>query len=258
MTQDPAQPQVELANADVARAEVVAPVALLEDVNWVIRAGDFWAVGAPPGAGKTDLLSTAAGLQKPIKGVHRLFGTDTSLLNEQELTEKRLRVGMVFTSGRLFPHLTVAENLALPICYHSNWHLERAQDEVRAALELTGLERVAGLRPTQVTRNLHQRIGLARALALQPEVLLVDNPLVSIDPRQSRWWIDFLCKVAEGHPKIGRRLTLVVATDDFRPWMEVAREFAVIRDKKLEIVGGREQVRESTEPSIRELLTHGF
>lgn len=255
---DEPQSQIELRDAEVARAEIAAPVPVLEHVNWVVSAGDFWAVGAPPGAGKTDLLSTAAGLQKPIKGVHRLFGVDTAELYEQELVEKRLRVGMVFTSGRLFPQLTVGENLALPICYHSNWHVERAQDEVKSALALTGLERVADLRPTQVTRNLHQRIGLARALALQPEVLLVDNPLVGIDPRQSRWWIDFLCQLAQGHPKIGRKLTVVVAADDFRPWLEVARQFAVIREKKLEIVGGRAEVRQSEEPIVRELLTHGF
>ena len=256
--EEEAQAQIELKNAYVAKAEIVLPVPVLEAVDWVISSGDFWALGAAPGAGKTDLLSTAAGLQKLIKGVHRLFGVDTAELYEQELVEKRLRVGMVFTNGRLFPQLTVAENLALPICYHSNWHVERAQDEVKSALALTGLERVADLRPAEVTRNLHQRIGLARALALNPEVLLVDNPLAGIDPRQSRWWIDFLCQLAQGHPKIGRKLTIVVAADDFRPWLEVARQFAVIREKRLEVVGGRTEVRESEEPIVRELLTHGF
>ena len=250
--------QIELREVDVARAEIVVPVPVVENVNWTVCAGDFWAVGAAPGAGKTDLLNTAAGLQKPIKGVHKLFGIDTRQLHEQEFVEKRLRVGMVFTNGRLFPQLTIAENLALPICYHSNWHEERAHDEVKSALAMTGLEKVANLRPNEVTRNLHQKIGLARALALQPEVLLVDNPLAGIDPRQSRWWLDFLCRLTQGHPSIGRKLTIVVTADDFRPWLEVARQFAVIREKRLEIIGSTAQVRESEESAVRELLTHGF
>ena len=250
--------QIELRDIDVARADLTVPVPIIEQVTWTISAGDFWAVGAPPGGGKTDLLCTAAGLQKPIQGTHRLFGTDTGHLQEHELVEKRLRIGMVFTSGRLFPQMTVAENLALPICYHSNWSQERATDEVEAALALTGLERLADLRPTQITRNLHQRIGLARALALQPEVLLIDNPLAGVDPRQGRWWLDFLCRLTAGHPALGRPLTIVVATDDFRPWLDTARLFGVIHDKHFDSLGGAGEVRENPQPAVRELLTPTF
>ena len=249
--------QIEMRHIDVARSDIPTPVPIIEQVEWTIASGDFWLVGASPGSGKTDLLCTAAGLQKPIHGSHLLFGSDTGHLMEHELVEKRLRVGMVFTNGRLFPRMTVAENIALPICYHSNWHLDRAADEVKAALEITGLERLADLRPTQVTRNLHQRIGLARALALHPEVLMIDNPLAAVDPRQGRWWLQFLGRLAAGHPSLGRP-TIVVAADDFRPWLDAARQFALIRDRQFHLLGDAAAVRANEEPAVRELLTPTF
>jgi ABC-type transporter Mla maintaining outer membrane lipid asymmetry ATPase subunit MlaF len=250
--------QIELAEADIARGEIVSRAAIIEAVSWSVRAGDFWAVGGLPGAGKTDLLGTAAGLQRPLKGSHRLFGVDTRELDEQQLVERRLRVGMVFGNGRLFPRLTIAENIALPICYHSNWPGERAADEVKEALQITGLEHIAERRPGQVTRNLHQRIGLARALALQPEVLLIDNPLLGVDPRQGRWWLDFLSQLAKGHPVLGRKLTIVIAADDFRPWLETARQFAVIEEKGFRVLGSNQEVKKSTDTIVRELLTPTF
>ena len=82
---------------------------------WTVAAGDYWVVGGLPGTGKSDLLATAAGLQRPLRGTHLLFGEDLARLDEPALIQKRLRVGLVFENGgRLFNRLTVAENLALP------------------------------------------------------------------------------------------------------------------------------------------------
>src|SRR5688572_26754204 len=92
---------IELEHADIPRADVVSHLPIIRDASWRIHRGDFWAVGALPGMGKTDLLSTAAGLQKPLKGSQYLFGKNIAELNEEELIEQRLKLGMVFTNGRL-------------------------------------------------------------------------------------------------------------------------------------------------------------
>ena len=242
---------VELQHADIPRARVASPVAVLKDVNCVVEAGDFWVIGALPGEGKTDLLCTAAGLQRPLKGKQFLFGKETSEMSEEELVQARLRIAMVFMEGRLFSGLSVAQNVAMPLSYHKNYDEKELSRRVEEALERTGLKPFADRTPMQLTRNLHQRVGLARALALEPEVLMVDNPLGMIDARQGRWWIDFLCELT-------KRMTVVVAVDDLRAWTDVGRKFAVLRNKQMEVIGGREEIKSSSDSLVQELMMHAL
>jgi ABC-type transporter Mla maintaining outer membrane lipid asymmetry ATPase subunit MlaF len=254
---DSSHPLIELIGADVPPSHGGGG-AVVRDVNWTIESGSFWAVGAFAGAGKTDLLLTTAGLQRPARGELLLFGRRIADMNEEELVHNRLKVAMVFGNGRLFSHLTVAENIALPLDYHGASHGGKDPELVGAALALAGISHLADRYPRDVPRSLHQRIALARALALSPEVLLIDNPLGGVDQRSTRWWIDFLCAAHVGDPQIGRRLTIVVATDDLRPWIDTARQFGVLRERRFEAIGGREQVRSTSQAIVRELLTGAF
>jgi phospholipid/cholesterol/gamma-HCH transport system ATP-binding protein len=242
---------IQLIDADIPRAQVSSPIAVVKQVNWSVARGDFWVIGAQPGGGKTDLLCTAAGLQKPMRGAQLLFGKNIDELSEEELVLARLRIAMVFTNGRLFNGLTTAQNIALPLSYHHALNEAELSERVSEALNRTGLTPLQNKRPDQITRNLHQRIGLARALALRPEILLVDNPLGGVDPRQGRWWLDFLCEMK-------KEITIIVTTDDFRAWMDVGTNFALLKERRMEIVGGREEIRESKDALVRELLTPAF
>jgi ABC-type transporter Mla maintaining outer membrane lipid asymmetry ATPase subunit MlaF len=250
---------LELRHVDVPRVDVAVPSSVIEDVCWTVHRSDFWAIGAHPGSGKTDLLSTAGGLQRPLRGTQILFGKDTFEMREDEFLGIRLKVGMVFDAGRLFSHLTVAENITLPLAYHFNWTAEQRAERAARALEVTGLERFADRLPAQITRNLHQRVGLARALALEPELLLIDNPLSMVDARQSRWWIDFLCKLSIGHEGLsGRAMTIVVVTSDLLPWTDTARQFAILQNKTFQVIGGRNEITSTDQPIVRELLMRAF
>jgi phospholipid/cholesterol/gamma-HCH transport system ATP-binding protein len=242
---------IQLLSADIPRAQVASPIAVVKNVDWTVARGDFWIVGAQPGTGKTDLLCTAAGLQRPMKGEQLLFEKNTDKMSEEELVVTRLRIAMVFTSGRLFNGLTIAQNIALPLSYHHSLDESELAKRVTESLERTGLTAWQNKRPDQITRNLHQRVGLARALALQPEVILIDNPLAGVDPRQGRWWLDFLCSLKQ-------KMTVVVATDDLRPWTDVGEQFALLRERHMELIGGRNEIRESKDALVRELLTSAF
>ncbi len=244
-------PCIQLSNATVGGSGLFQDSARIEQVTWSVHAGEFWVIGARPSVGKTDLLVTAAGLQKPIAGEHQLFGSRLEELSEEEREASRLRIGVVFENGgRLFNDLTVAENLALPVCYHRNCSAEEASTEVAAVLETTGLKRVAQFKPTEVSRSLHQRIALARALILKPEVLLIDNPLFNSDPFQTNWWLDFIPNLAVTHPN----LTLVITTTDFRPWLEHGRQFAIIHRQQWLVLGDRHQVKQSDHPLVQTML----
>jgi ABC-type transporter Mla maintaining outer membrane lipid asymmetry ATPase subunit MlaF len=253
---EPTETLIELIDANISRAEAVHPQVLVQDVNWTIRRGDFWTVAGLPGSGKTDLLATAAGLQKVLSGTHLIFGKDIRHLSEDELVKEKLKIGFVFGSGRLFPKTTIAENIALPICYHLNCTYEQAEPKVRAALKLTGLEDSADRKPRDMTRNMHQRIGLARALALGPELLMIDNPLQGVDPRLGRWWIDFLSQLSRGHELLGGRpMTIALATDDLRPWRAVGSQFAVINGKKWKQFSGNEELNRFDDAVLKELMS---
>jgi len=253
-------PPIEFIDASIPALESLNKSIVLERMNWVVNPFDYWIIGALPGAGKSDLLAAAAALQKVTEGRHLLFGRDLAHLHPDELVQTRMRIGMVFENGgRLFNQLTVAENLALPICYHRNCSSAEASAQVQATLELTELTAYADSKPNSIVRNMHQRIGLARALALNPEILLLDNPLTSMDPRQTYWWIEFLAKLSAGHPKLnGRKLTLVVATDDLRPWTDQGNQFAVIHKKQWLPIGSRVELQQSKETILRELLASDF
>ena len=148
---------------------------LVEEINWTVASGDYWAVAGLQGAGKSDLLLMTGGLMPPARGAYRLFGQEMPIFDEARLKE-RLRLGLVFDGGQLFNHLTVSENVALPLRYHRNLSQAEAEPEVSAILESLELAPWADSTPGALGRNWQKRVGLARALALKPEVVLVDNP----------------------------------------------------------------------------------
>src|SRR5207249_2162397 len=107
---------------------------IVKDVNWTVAQHDFWVIGGLQGAGKTDFLSMTGGLMPPLKGSYRLFGEPMPIFDEPRL-KTRLRMGLVFESGQLFNHLTVSENVALPLRYHKNLTQEAAHERVTQLLE---------------------------------------------------------------------------------------------------------------------------
>jgi ABC-type transporter Mla maintaining outer membrane lipid asymmetry ATPase subunit MlaF len=229
---------------------------LVHDVNWNVSAGDFWVIGGLAGSGKSDFLATTAGLTRPREGYFGLFGRDIQQLDEAELLRERLRIGLVFSEGgRLFNYLTVIQNVALPWAYHHNSSPREGEEQAAAILELLELSRMAHETPGRLRRNWRQRVGLARALILRPEVLLLDNPLAGVDPPQIRWWLTFLAELANGHSLMNnQKVTLILATEDLGPWRSQGRQFALIKQKRWLVLGGQTELANSDEPMLRGLL----
>ena len=248
-------PAIELVDVAVPSQQERAR-AILEGVHWRVRPGDFWAIGGLTHSGKTNLMLVAAGVLCPLRGVYRLFGQDFTQGVQHEHVFHRLKVGMVFDGGQLLHHLTLAENVGLPLRYHASDDMKDEAIERRLAelIEFTGLSSRAGLRPAAVNRNWQQRFGLARALALRPDVLLLDSPLSGLDPREANWWLDVLGALSAGHRIVGRPMTLAVTGDDLRLWRTRARQFAVLRDRAFVEVGNASEMEANQDPSLRDLL----
>ncbi len=256
-TENPSVPPlIELVDADIVSAQN-QDMPLVERVSWRLHPGDYWAVGGLQWSGKSDWLTTVAGLQQPAAGRHLLFGEDPAHLPQPELVAARLRVGLVFENGgRLFTQMTVEENVALPLRYHRNCPAEETRETVASVLELTGLAELAPQIAGQLNRSWRPRVALARALVLKPEVLLLDNPLAGLDPRQTRWWLDTLDALNAGHAWLeGRPLALAATTDDLRPWSARARQFALLQGRRWMELGGRAELTTSGELALREFLT---
>ena len=227
---------------------------VLKDVNWSVAQGEFWVVGAPPYCGKSDFLMTTAGLIPPAGGNYKFFGNETRIFDESRLAD-RLRMGFVFENAQLFHYLTVAENVALPLRYHKNLEVAEATAAIADLLEVTDLKAIADVIPANLPRSWHRRVGLARALTLQPEILLVDNPLGALDARHAHWWLRFLDALAHGHSCLGGKpLTIIATTDDFRPWRGGGRQFALLKEKYFVPLGGWNEVVSANEPLVKELL----
>jgi ABC-type transporter Mla maintaining outer membrane lipid asymmetry ATPase subunit MlaF len=247
-------PALEMRDVTVTSLRDASQV-ILEGVNWTVAAGDFWAVAGLLRSGKSDLMALAAGITRPARGTCKLLGREIATGFEAETLALRLRVGLVFDGGQLLHHLTLAENIALPLRYHFDDGGPTIDQRIQALVELTGLEPWAGSHPADVTRNWQQRFGLARALALKPEVLLLDNPLTGLDPRDAAWWLEIVEALAAGHPIVdGKPLTLVVTGDDLRPWQNRARQFALLKDRQFIPLGARTDLAGHAESLLQDLL----
>ena len=254
---------IELLSADISHIDSPDAI-LLRDVNWRIQQGEFWVVGGRAASGKSSLLLTAAGLNRPAGGALRIFGEDLAQAKEKDQITWRHRIGFVFESGgRPFHRLSVAENIGLPLRYH--WAMSEASIAARVdeLLTLTDLRAYAQDLPGRVNLAVQQRAALARALTTtdgstsSPKLLFADNPLSALSLRDCRWWLDFLRQLRESYLSGGETMTIIASANDFRAWADVATHFAAIENGRFIIVGGRDQLASSTDSIVRELLAAG-
>lgn len=250
---EPAPPVAELEDVDVP-ASADPDSCVIHAVQWTVSAGQWWVLTGRSGAGKSSLLQVVAGLMRPVRGRFRLFGADLESLSERERVAQRIRIGMVFGGGgRLFPHLSVAENIALPLFYHGRERTSEALQRVGELLEALGLTGQARKLPRELPRRVVQRAALARALALAPEALLLDDPGSGLGDAEMDWWKRFVRDCAAGKLAACRSVrTMVLAVPEALGWVALADNLAHVGSDGWRVAMGPEAREQMLHPTATE------
>src|SRR5437870_5606666 len=156
--------------------------AVLDDISFNVHRGETLVIMGGSGCGKSTLLRHMIGSMKPTSGSVKLFGEEITGMKEREIERVRLRFGMLFQSGALLASLTVGENVALPLTQHTNKSPDEIEQLVKQKLEIVGLTGFEDLKPDEISGGMKKRVGLARALAFDPELLFSDEPTSGLDP----------------------------------------------------------------------------
>ncbi len=225
---------------------------VLAGVDFSLRPCETVSVLGGSGSGKTTLLKLLAGLIRPDRGRIFLFGQDIVSLSERQLVPLRTRMGVVFQGAALFDSLTVFENIAFPLRLHTRAREGEIGDRVAELLEQVGLPGTENLYPAELSGGMKKRVGIARALALQPEVILFDEPTAGLDPKNARLICDLIAELRQA-----RCDTSVVVTHDLHCAFAMSSQIAFLHEGDIIEVAAPEEFRNSPRPEVQAFLEAG-
>lgn len=224
---------------------------VLRGIDLTVPRGSTVTVMGGSGSGKTVLLRLVAGLVKPDRGRIRVLDVDTVPLREEALLVLRRRMGFVFQGAALFDSLTVRENVAYPLREHARLSEAAIVRRVRRLLERVGLgPEVEDRLPAELSGGMKKRVGIARALALDPELVLYDEPTAGLDPTNAR----LITELVSGLRTEGASETAMIVTHDFDFARVVSDLVAVLVDGCIAQLGTPDEILRSDRPAVRAFL----
>jgi phospholipid/cholesterol/gamma-HCH transport system ATP-binding protein len=219
-----------------------------DHLDLTVARGEVLGVVGGSGTGKTVLLNSILGLQRPQAGHIHLLGHDLSMLTSAQYLDLEKRLGVLFQSGALFSSLTVRENVAAPLREHTDLPSPVIDSIADLKIALVGLPLEAGdLKPAELSGGMRKRVGLARALALDPELLFLDEPTAGLDPIGAAAFDQLIRELADA---LG--LTVFMVTHDLDSLYAVCDRVAVLADKRVVAKATLPELEKSTHPWIRE------
>ena len=223
---------------------------VLNGVNLEIPIGKITIILGSSGEGKSVLLKHIIGLLLPDRGKVIVEGTDLSQLADRDLNNFRKQFGMLFQSTALFDSLTVEENVAFPLREHTKLSSSEIQKKVHEKLALVGLEIELNKKPAELSGGMRKRVGLARAIALEPRIVLYDEPTTGLDPLMT----DAINRLILETQK-NLRITSVIISHDIESTFELADFVAILHQGQICAEGSPAAVQKSTHPFVKEFLS---
>ena len=222
---------------------------ILDDISFTVRQGEILVILGASGSGKTTLLKHMVGLLRPTAGAVRYRGHDLVCMDEDERADRLKTIGISFQSGGLFNSLTLADNVALPLREHSAFDEATIEALVRMKLSLVGLGDASHQLPAELSGGMRKRAGVARALALDPEIVFFDEPSAGLDPITAAGLDQMILTLRR---LLG--LTLIVITHELESIRTVADRALMLDQGKIIFLGSLEQIAESAHPRLQQFF----
>ena len=222
---------------------------VLDHATLTIKTGETMVIIGRSGSGKSVILKHLIGLMKPDAGAVLIDGVDIATLHGLALDRLRMKFGMLFQGAALFDSMTTFENVAFPLREHATMAPEALTQRVHECLGVVGLEQADELYPSELSGGMRKRVGLARALAMNPEIVLYDEPTTGIDPIMGDIINELIIALRD---KL--KVTSVVVTHDMRSAYKVADRIAMLYNGKIVEVGSPEAIRGSANPVVQQFI----
>ncbi len=222
---------------------------VLEGVTCQIPAGKISVVMGPSGTGKSVLLRHVVGLLSPDKGDVRVAGKSVPQLSEDELLELRRNVGMLFQDGALFSSMTLYDNVAFPLRQHTRKSESQIKEIVMSRLEEVGLKESVDKMPNELSGGMRKRAGFARALVLEPEILLFDEPDSGLDPVRTALLCELIKEIQRKYNSTG-----VVISHDIKSCFNIGDHIVLLYGGKVVEQGSKEELLHSQNPFTQQFI----
>ena len=223
---------------------------VLQGVDLEIPEGSSMVIMGGSGVGKSVLLKHVIGLLKPDHGSVLVDGTDLSTLSDAALNDLRRDFGMSFQEGALFDSMNVFENIAFPLRRHTRMTAEEIAARVRECLKIVNLHDVEGKMPAELSGGMKRRVGFARSIALQPKILLFDEPTTGLDPVMTALIADTIRNLTRDE-----KVTAVTITHDLDTAYTIADRIAMLFHGRIVFCGTPQEFKDSVEPSVAQFRT---
>lgn len=249
-SKDDAQPAIDIRQI----AKSFGTQRVLDGVSFEVRRGETLAVLGRSGTGKSVLLRIIIGLQSPDSGEAFILGKNMSSASPDEIGEVRTQMGFLFQHAALYDSLTVEENVAFPLVHHrGDMSQSEKRDRVNDLLHEVGLDGHSGKMPSDISGGMQKRVGLARALALDPLILLLDEPTAGLDPISSGEIDELVLKLQQEH-----QLASIVVTHDMVSAKTIATRIALMDKGKVVIEGTFDDLQKSGQEFVSQFLHRDF
>ncbi|HXH67977.1 MAG TPA: ABC transporter ATP-binding protein [Candidatus Limnocylindrales bacterium] len=222
---------------------------ILHGINFDVQRGETLVILGGSGSGKSTLLRTLVGLEKPTSGEVWIRGKNFSAISEVERDEIRKRLGMSFQGGALFGSMTVGENVALPLQEHTKLEPTTVEIMVRLKLDQVGLSGFENFLPSQLSGGMKKRAAVARALAMDPEILFFDEPSAGLDPIIAAGIDQLILEL-----KRAFRMTIIVVTHELASAFLIADRMVLINKGDVVALGTADEMKNSKHPKVRQFL----